>query len=109
MSYQDLEKDEEGYLLFTGDWSRDIAEEIAKAEAIKMSERHWLVVNFVREQFEKNESVPEMRKALKHLALHLGKDKATGKYMHQLFPYGYGQQACKIAGMRKPKKLMLDV
>ncbi len=26
-----------------------------------------------------------------------------------LFPYGYGQQACKIAGMRKPLKLMRDI
>jgi tRNA 2-thiouridine synthesizing protein E len=36
-------------------------------------------------------------------------EKATRKYVYQLFPYGYGQQACKIAGMRKPLKLMLDV
>lgn len=26
-----------------------------------------------------------------------------------IFPYGYGQQVCKIAGMRKPLKLMLDM
>ena len=29
--------------------------------------------------------------------------------MYALFPRGYGQQACKIEGMRKPLKLMLDV
>jgi tRNA 2-thiouridine synthesizing protein E len=31
------------------------------------------------------------------------------KYIYNLFPYGYGQQACKIAGMREPKKLWLDL
>ena len=36
-------------------------------------------------------------------------EKATRKFLYTLFPYGYGQQACKIAGMRKPLKLMLDV
>lgn len=29
--------------------------------------------------------------------------------LYALFPHGYGQQACRIAGMRKPLKLMLDV
>ena len=38
-----------------------------------------------------------------------GKDTATRKYVYDLFPYGYGQQACKIAGMRKPLKLLLDL
>ncbi len=43
-------------------------------------------------------------------ATHLsGKEKATRKFLYELSPYGYGQQACKIAGMRKPRKLMLDV
>jgi sulfur relay (sulfurtransferase) DsrC/TusE family protein len=39
----------------------------------------------------------------------LPKDKATRQYLYQLFPRGYGQQACKFVGMRKPRKLMLDV
>lgn len=38
-----------------------------------------------------------------------GKEPATRKYLYDLFPYGYGQQACEIAGMRMPRKLMLDV
>jgi sulfur relay (sulfurtransferase) DsrC/TusE family protein len=39
----------------------------------------------------------------------LPKDKATRRHLYQRFPRGYGQQACKFAGMRKPRKLMLDV
>jgi tRNA 2-thiouridine synthesizing protein E len=38
-----------------------------------------------------------------------GRDRANRRYLYRLFPRGYGQQACKIAGMRKPRKLMLDV
>ena len=38
-----------------------------------------------------------------------GKEIATRRYVYDLFPYGYGQQACKIAGMRRPLKLLLDL
>jgi tRNA 2-thiouridine synthesizing protein E len=38
-----------------------------------------------------------------------GQGQDHPSYLYQLFPRGYGQQACKFAGMRKPRKLMLDV
>ena len=38
-----------------------------------------------------------------------GEERATRRALYALFPTGYGQTACKIAGMRKPLKLMLDV
>lgn len=104
-----LETDEEGFLLSPSEWNRAVAEKIALGEQLEMTEPRWAVVNFVREYFEERQSVPEARTVLKMLGEQLGKDKATRKYLHELFPYGYGQQACKIAGMRKPRKLMLDV
>ena len=39
----------------------------------------------------------------------LGQGQDNPSYLYQLFPRGCGQQACKFAGMRKPRKLMLDV
>jgi tRNA 2-thiouridine synthesizing protein E len=62
----------------------------------------------VRDCFERHQTVPEARTRLKALATEYGKELGTRRYLYQLFPYGYGQQACKIAGMRKPRKLMLD-
>lgn len=104
-----IETDDEGYLLDPDDWNREIAEWIAAKEQLEMIDSRWTVVNFVRDYYEKNQSVPEARRLLKALAEDLGKENATRKFLYQLFPYGYGQQACKIAGMRKPLKLMLDV
>lgn len=46
---------------------------------------------------------------LKHMEQIGGSEKASRRYLYELFPRGYGQLACKIAGMRKPRKLMLDV
>ena len=109
MNGRTLAIDNEGYLLDPADWSEDLAEEIARREEVPLSEDRWAVVRFVREYFEFRQSVPEARYALKAMREQLGAEKATRKYLYQLFPYGYGQQACKIAGMRKPLKLMLDV
>ena len=104
-----IEVDNEGYLLDPTQWTVAIAEEIAQQENIELQKVHWVVVNFVRDQFELNQVVPEARHVLRMLKESCGEDQATRKYLYSLFPYGYGQQACKIAGMRKPLKLMLDV
>jgi tRNA 2-thiouridine synthesizing protein E len=52
---------------------------------------------------------PDACTLLKYLQAVWGRDKATRRYLYQLFPRGGGRQACKIAGMRKPRKLMPDV
>ena len=104
-----LRTDEEGFLEDPSEWDRDVAEIIAEQEGLPLDEARWTVVDFVREHFESNHTVPEARTVLKYLRETLGEEQATRKYLHTLFPYGYGQQACKIAGMRKPRKLMLDV
>ena len=102
-------RDEEGFLLFTEDWSPALAEAIAEEEGLILDPERREVVMYVRDYYERNLAVPELRTALRHFRQCWGAEKATRKHMYRLFPYGYGQQACKIAGMRKPRKLMLDV
>jgi len=104
-----LERDEEGFLLDAHDWHPDLIEAFADESALKITPERREVIEYIRNYFEENLSVPEARVLLKHLRNVWGKDKATRRYLYQLFPRGYGQQACKIAGMRKPRKLMLDV
>lgn len=104
-----IEIDNEGYLLNPDDWSLELAEVIASGENMELTDERLEIVQFVRQQFEERECIPEMRTLLKTLREKYGKEKATRKYVYNLFPYGYGQQACKIAGMRKPLKLLLDL
>ena len=104
-----IETDNEGYLLKPEDWSPALAEVIARGENMELTDDRLEIVHFVREHFEESECIPEMRTLLKTLRERHGKDIATRKYVYNLFPYGYGQQACKIAGMRKPLKLLLDL
>ena len=104
-----IETDEEGFLLDPFVWDREVALQIAHSEQLEMTDDRWIVVQFVREHFDERGTVPEARNILKLLERTLGKDRATRRFLQSLFPYGYGQQACKIAGMRMPRKLMLDV
>ena len=106
---QTIKLDHEGYLVEPSDWNEDVACAIAEKENIEMTDAAWEVVRFVREYYEERQSVPEHRVLLKELRNRHGKDKATRKYVYTMFPYGYGQQACKIAGMRVPLKLLLDL
>jgi TusE/DsrC/DsvC family sulfur relay protein len=105
----EIEIDNEGYLLNTDDWSPALAAVIAQEENMELTGERMEIVRFVREHFEERECIPELRTLLKTLRERHGKDMATRKYVYKLFPYGYGQQACKIAGMRKPLKLLLDL
>jgi len=104
-----IEVDEEGFLIDATQWNIKMVSDIADTVDITMSEKHWEVVEYIRHYFESNHAVPELRFFLRHLREKYGKEAATRKYVYRLFPYGYGQQMCKIAGMRKPRKLMLDV
>ena len=93
----------------TDDWDLQVAGHIARMEEIDLKGDALWVIEWVRRYFEENQTVPETRTLLKNMRQQLGENRATRRYLHTLFPYGYGQQACKIAGMRKPRKLMLDV
>lgn len=104
-----LDRDEEGFLLDATDWYPELMEPLAAEEDIELDAERLAIVQYVRDYFERNLAVPEARTLLKHLKATWGEEKATRRYLYKLFPHGYGQQACKIAGMRKPRKLMLDV
>ena len=104
-----IQTDDDGFLLDPEDWTKEIAEYIAQKENIELTEERWMLIRIIREHYAYYGAVPELRKILKQLKVELGPEKATRKYVYSLFPYGYGQQGCKIAGMRQPKKLWLDL
>ncbi len=97
-----LETDEEGYLVNLSDWSEDIANFLAKAENITLTDNHWEVVKFLRKYYEEYQIAPAVRVLTKAIGKTLGADKGNSAYLYELFPYGPAKQACKIAGLPKP-------
>ena len=97
-----LEVDEEGYLLNLSDWTHEIADFLAKAENITLTDNHWEVVNFLRKYYEEYQIAPAVRVLTKAIGKSLGADKGNSGYLYELFPYGPAKQACKYAGLPKP-------
>jgi len=92
--------DEEGYLVNPADWSERVAAELARREDVALGETHWAVIRFMREYYEQRHIAPDARHVLRFLAETRAADRNE---LFRLFPYGYVKQACKIAGMRKPR------
>lgn len=98
-----LRVDGEGYLIDPADWNEQVAEALARQEQIVLTNEHWAVIRFMREYYEQRHIAPDARHVMKHLAEFKGEGKAGRNDLFVLFPYGYVKQACKIAGMRKPR------
>jgi tRNA 2-thiouridine synthesizing protein E len=95
-----LPVDDEGYLVDPADWSREVAVELARREGVVLTDEHWAVIGFMREYYELHRIAPDARFVLKYLA---ETRAAERNELFRLFPYGYVKQACKIAGMRRPR------
>jgi tRNA 2-thiouridine synthesizing protein E len=106
MSYQvdgkTIEHDEEGYLTDINQWTEPLGTVIAEKEGLALTAEHWEVVNFLREYYAEYQIAPAIRVLTKAITKRLGAEKASNKYLYELFPYGPAKQACKIAGLPKP-------
>ena len=93
--------DDEGYLIDPQNWSEELAREFARQENINLTEDHWDVIRFMREYYADNQIAPDARYVIRHLAEQLG--STSRNKLFELFPYGYVKQACRIAGMKRPR------
>lgn len=90
-----IEVSDEGYMLNPDQWNRNIAIGIAKEEGIDLSERHFTVINYIREKALGGEALSLRR---------LGKSGIVDiKEFYQLFPGAPLKKATKIAGVSKPE------
>jgi len=93
--------DGEGYVVDPDDWDEALAVQLAQAQGIELQDDHWLVIRFMRDYHAGHQICADARHAMKRL-----EEKYPGRgrqRMFELFPYGYVAQACRIAGMRRPR------
>jgi tRNA 2-thiouridine synthesizing protein E len=94
-----VETNENGYLVNLEDWSEVVAEAIAKADTVELTEKHWDIVNYLREQhFDNGGNEPNERTIIKDMGKKWG-SKPTSKDMYTLFPGTPSKQGRKIAGL----------
>ena len=97
-----IKADEDGYIVDLGDWTKELAEEIARAESVEMSEDHWKVVDFLRTYYDEFQIAPAVRVLVKNAKKKLGAEIGNSKTLDAMFPGGAAKQGCKIAGLPKP-------
>ena len=51
---KEVQTTETGFLINLEDWNEDIAKVIAEQEEIELTERHWDVINYLRDEFINN-------------------------------------------------------
>lgn len=93
--------DEEGFLVDPDTWNEAVAEELARREGLTLGADHWDAIRFMRRYYEGNRIAADARFVIRHLSQRHG--GAAHRLLFELFPYGYPGQACKIAGMRRPR------
>lgn len=94
--------DSEGFLCDLGDWSKDVAIELAHRENIELTESHWEIIFCLRKFYEEFELSPAMRPLVKYISQQLGQDKGRSIFLMTLFPQSPAKIASKIAGLPKP-------
>jgi TusE/DsrC/DsvC family sulfur relay protein len=97
-------RDIEGYIVDPEMWNRDIARDLAAEEHLKLTEDYWQILDFMRAYWQEHRVAPDVRHVVDYLVDERGYDKkAAKKHLFDLFPYGYVKQACKVAGMQRPR------
>jgi len=96
LSGRNFEVDEDGFLQDPGLWNKEVAQLFAEADGIiELSEKHWSVINYIREYWLDHDMAPLIRNVCDYAGLSL-------REIYELFPSGPSKGACKIAGLPRP-------
>jgi dissimilatory sulfite reductase related protein len=88
--------DGDGFLVQPELWNEEVARLLAMADGTgELNDKHWAIVNYIREYWKENNMAPMIRKICQTTNLRLAE-------IYTLFPMGPAKGACKIAGLPKP-------
>ena len=108
MSYEfdgnTIETNEKGHLNNLEDWSEGLANVIASDEGVELSDKHWDLIKYLREEYiENRENQPNTRKIVKAMGDVWG-EKISSKDVYDLFPGDPSKQGSKIAGLPESRR-----
>ncbi|MDU8928253.1 TusE/DsrC/DsvC family sulfur relay protein [Alisedimentitalea sp. MJ-SS2] len=99
-----IETNAGGFLENREDWSEDLAKAMAAAEDIELTDRHWDVIKFLREEFfENRENQPNTRTIVKAMSSEWGEKIKQGD-LYELFPLDPSKQGGRIAGLPESRR-----
>jgi len=90
-----IDVDDEGFLTDSHQWNENIASALAKELDVNLSDAHWKIINFIRQDTVATGYTPNVRRISSMTGVGI-------KELYILFPKGPAKQAAKIAGCQKP-------
>ena len=87
---------EEGFMTDPAQWSKEIAVELAKQESVALTDAHWKIIEFCRQNAATTGKSPTLRQITS------GSGVST-KDLFALFPKGPAKKVAKITGLGKPE------
>jgi len=99
-----IETNANGHLENVEDWNKGVAAALAEIEGIKLTERHWDLMNFLREEYiENGGNQPNTRKIVKAMSEAWG-EKLSQRDVYELFPGDPSKQGGKVAGLPESRR-----
>jgi len=92
---KELEFDADGFLANYTEWTPEVAQELAQEINIQLTEDHWKVINFCRDDFVAQGDAPTIRRITQQAGV-------PTKQLYQLFPKGPAKKVAYVAGLKKP-------
>lgn len=89
-----VDVNEEGYFTNPSQWTKEIAVEIAKEEGVALTEKHFAIIEFLRNRFNSGEAL-SIRSINKSGVVDV-------KSFYEMFPGAPLKKSTKIAGIPKP-------
>ena len=97
-----IDLDPEGYLRDLSQWSPEVAQQLALKEGIELTERHWQVLQALRDFYAQFQLSPANRPLIKYIAQTLGPELGTSLQLNLLFKGAPAKLGAKLAGLPKP-------
>lgn len=99
-----VETTSNGYLINIEDWSEALAEQIAQEDKLELTEKHWDLIKYLRDEYINNGGTqPNTRNIVKTMSAKWG-EKIGQKDVYELFPQDPSKQGGRIAGLPESRR-----
>ena len=94
-----------GFLENVEDWSETVARVLAEQENLELGERHWDLINYLRDEYINNAgNQPNTRNLVKAMARAWDDKTVNAKTLYDLFPGDPSKQGGRIAGLPESRR-----
>jgi tRNA 2-thiouridine synthesizing protein E len=91
----DIQVDDDGFMTEYDEWSEDLAAELAKAIGIELTDAHWKVITFLRDDYKEQGETATLRRVTTAGGI-------PTKELFQLFPKKPARKMAYVSGLPKP-------